>query len=44
MGARYAYKLWVPYKHYDRHEYVHAVEYRDLWNWLRVALEIYLKT
>lgn len=29
MGARYAYKLWVPYKHYDRHEYVHAVEYRD---------------
>lgn len=29
MGARYAYKLWVPYKHYDRHNYVHAVEYRD---------------
>lgn len=29
MGARYAYKLWVPYKHYDRHEYVHAIEYRD---------------
>lgn len=29
MGARYAYKLWVPYRHYDRHEYVHAVEYRD---------------
>lgn len=29
MGARYAYKLWVQYKHYDRHEYVHAVEYRD---------------
>lgn len=29
MGARYAYKLWVPYKHYDRHKYVHAVEYRD---------------
>lgn len=29
MGARYAYKLWVPYKHYDRHTYVHAVEYRD---------------
>lgn len=29
MGARYAYKLWVPYRHADRHEYVHAVEYRD---------------
>ena len=29
MGARYAYKLRVPYKHADRHEYVHAVEYRD---------------
>ena len=29
MGARYAYKLWVPYRHYDRHEYVHAIEYRD---------------
>ncbi len=29
MGARYAYKLWVPYRHYDRHLYVHAVEYRD---------------
>ena len=29
MGARYAYKLWIPYKHQDRHEYVHAVEYRD---------------
>lgn len=29
MGARYAYKLWTPYKHADRHTYVHAVEYRD---------------
>ena len=29
MGARYAYKLWVPYRHQDRHEYVHAIEYRD---------------
>lgn len=29
MGARYAYKLWIPYKHKDRHTYVHAVEYRD---------------
>ena len=29
MGARYAYKLWLPYKSKDRHKYVHAVEYRD---------------
>lgn len=29
MGARYGYKLWVEYKHADRHSYVHAVEYRD---------------
>lgn len=29
MGARYAYKLWIPYKNKDRHEYVHAVEFRD---------------
>ena len=29
-GARYAYKLWVPYKSpKDRHTYTHAVEYRD---------------
>lgn len=29
MGARYAYKLWIPYRHENRHNYVHAVEYRD---------------
>jgi hypothetical protein len=29
MGARYAYKLWIPYRNQDRHEYVHAIEYRD---------------
>lgn len=29
MGARYAYKLWIPYRNENRHEYVHAVEYRD---------------
>ena len=29
MGARYAYKLWFPYKHNNRHKYVHAIEYRD---------------
>ena len=30
MGARYAYKLWVPYRNVkDRHKYVHSVEFRD---------------
>lgn len=29
MGARYAYKLWFPYRHADRHVYVHAVELHD---------------
>lgn len=29
MGARYAYKLWIPYRNANRHNYVHAVEYRD---------------
>lgn len=29
MGARYAYKLWVQYRNANRHEYVHAIEYRD---------------
>ena len=29
MGARYAYKLWIPYHNVNRHDYVHAVEYRD---------------
>ena len=29
MGARYAYKLWFPYRNRDGHDYVHAVEFRD---------------
>ena len=29
MGARYAYKIWVPYRNDNRHVYVHATEYRD---------------
>ena len=29
MGARYAYKLWFPYRNADRHTYVHAVELHD---------------
>lgn len=32
MGARYSYKLWIPYKNKNRHTYVHAVEYRDFMN------------
>lgn len=37
MGARYAYKLWVPYKckggkRGDYHRRTHAVEYRDFMN------------
>lgn len=29
MGARYAYKLWFPYRNADRHIYCHAVEIHD---------------
>lgn len=29
MGARYAYKLWCPYRHADRHEYVHSFQLHD---------------
>lgn len=32
MGARYAYKLWLPYRNDNRHVYTHAVEYRDFMN------------
>lgn len=32
QGARYAYKLWIKYKHVNRHTHVHAVEYRDFMN------------
>lgn len=37
MGARYAYKLWIPYRKTtkrgaDRHLRVHSVEYRDFMN------------
>ena len=43
MGARYSYKLWVPYRNLDGHKYVHAVEYRDFMklipNGLRRLLE-----
>jgi hypothetical protein len=29
MGARYAYKLWFPYKNESSHTYCHAIEYHD---------------
>lgn len=29
MGSRFAYKLWIEYKHANRHKHVHPVEYRD---------------
>lgn len=32
MGARYAYKLWIEYRHVNRHKHVHPVEYRDFMN------------
>lgn len=43
-GARYAYKLWIPYRSTkDRHEYVHAVEYRDFMKLLTGGLARLLK-
>lgn len=32
MGARYNYKLWIPYKNKYRHVKTHAVDYRDFMN------------
>lgn len=29
MGARYAYKIWFPYRNADRHTYCHAFELHD---------------
>ena len=43
MGARYAYKLWIPYRNQDRHEYVHAVEYRDFMKLITGGLARLLK-
>lgn len=34
MGARYAYKLWFPYRNADRHIYCHAVELHDFMKFL----------
>ena len=40
MGARYAYKLWIPYRNAnDRHKYVHAVEFRDFMKLIPGGLE-----
>ena len=43
MGARYAYKLWLPYKNADRHVYTHAVEYRDFMKLITGGLAKLLK-
>lgn len=42
-GARYAYKLWVPYKNIDRHTYVHATELRDFMKLVTGGLKKLLK-
>lgn len=39
MGARYAYKIWFPYKHDDRHTYVHAIEFRDFMKFIPGGLK-----
>ena len=39
MGARYAYKLWIPYRNLKtRHKMVHAVEFRDFMKFLAGGL------
>ena len=43
MGARYAYKLWTPYRNENRHTYVHAVEYRDFMKLIAGGLKRLLK-
>lgn len=43
MGSRYAYKLWFPYHHKNRHNYVHAVEYRDFMKLITGGLAKLLK-
>ena len=42
-GARYAYKLWIPYKNQNRHTYTHAVEYRDFMKLVAGGLKNVLK-
>ena len=43
MGARYAYKLWIPYRSNDRHIYTHSVEYRDFMKLITGGLAKLLK-
>ena len=43
QGARYAYKLWFPYRNADRHQYVHAIEYRDFMKLVQGGLAKLLK-
>lgn len=43
-GARYAYKLWIPYRNKkDRHTYTHAVEFRDFMKLVAGGLKNVLK-
>lgn len=39
MGARYSYKLWVPYKAENRHTRTHALEIRDFMKFCAGGLE-----
>lgn len=39
MGARYAYKLWYPYRNKDGHDYVHAIEFRDFMKFVAGGLK-----
>lgn len=38
-GARYAYKLWFPYKNKSRHTYTHAIQYHDFMKFLGGGLK-----
>lgn len=43
MGARYAYKLWFPYRNRDGHDYVHALEFRDFMKFIAGGLKAVLE-
>lgn len=43
MGARYAYKLWIPYINANRHKYIHAFEIRDFMKFCAGGLDKVLR-
>lgn len=43
MGARYAYKLWIPYRDKTRHQRVHSVDFRDFMKFISGGLRKLLK-